>query len=374
MKFTRPTSLFIAILLAALLLAAAAPALAAGPVVRAVLFYSPTCPHCHVVMEEVLPPLVEQYQDQLEIVAIDVTTQQGNQLYMNYLTAFNVPNSRFGVPALVVGDTVLVGSGEIPEQFPGIIETGLASGGIDLPVIPGLAEALAASQAAVDSTAAPESVQISQANGAEVEADPEPAPGTGQAGRDENQPSFIRKFLLDPVGNSIAVVVLVGMLASAAGVGYKFIDGEVGRMRSWPVKPGILVLSLVGLFAAGYLTYVEASQAQAVCGPVGDCNAVQQSKYAVLFGVLPVGLLGVAGYIGILVAWWVQYFGPANLRRTAALALWGMAWFGVIFSIYLTFLEPFVIGATCMWCITSAVVMTLILWLSTPPALETMQA
>lgn len=374
MKFTRPTSLFIAILLAALLLAAAAPALAAGPVVRAVLFYSPTCPHCHVVMEEVLPPLVEQYQDQLEIVAIDVTTQQGNQLYMNYLTAFNVPNSRFGVPALVVGDTVLVGSGEIPEQFPGIIETGLASGGIDLPVIPGLAEALAASQAAVDSTAAPESVQISQANGAEVEADPEPAPGTGQAGRDENQPSFIRKFLLDPVGNSIAVVVLVGMLASAAGVGYKFIDGEVGRMRSWPVKPGILVLSLVGLFAAGYLTYVEASQAQAVCGPVGDCNAVQQSKYAVLFGVLPVGLLGVAGYIGILAAWWVQYFGPANLRRTAALALWGMAWFGVIFSIYLTFLEPFVIGATCMWCITSAVVMTLILWLSTPPALETMQA
>lgn len=374
MKFTRPTSLFIAILLAALLLAAAAPALAAGPVVRAVLFYSPTCPHCHVVMEEVLPPLVEQYQDQLEIVAIDVTTQQGNQLYMNYLTAFNVPNSRFGVPALVVGDTVLVGSGEIPEQFPEIIETGLASGGIDLPVIPGLAEALAASQAAVDSTAAPESVQISQANGAEIEADPEPAPGTGQAGRDENQPSFIRKFLLDPVGNSIAVVVLVGMLASAAGVGYKFIDGEVGRMRSWPVKPGILVLSLVGLFAAGYLTYVEASQAQAVCGPVGDCNAVQQSKYAVLFGVLPVGLLGVAGYIGILVAWWVQYFGPANLRRTAALALWGMAWFGVIFSIYLTFLEPFVIGATCMWCITSAVVMTLILWLSTPPALETMQA
>ncbi len=374
MKFTRPTSLFIAILLAALLLAAAAPALAAGPVVRAVLFYSPTCPHCHVVMEEVLPPLVEQYQDQLEIVAIDVTTQQGNQLYMNYLTAFNVPNSRFGVPALVVGDTVLVGSGEIPEQFPGIIETGLASGGIDLPVIPGLAEALAASQAAVDSTAAPESVQISQANGAEIEADPEPAPGTGQAGRDENQPSFIRKFLLDPVGNSIAVVVLVGMLASAAGVGYKFIDGEVGRMRSWPVKPGILVLSLVGLFAAGYLTYVEASQAQAVCGPVGDCNAVQQSKYAVLFGVLPVGLLGVAGYIGILAAWWVQYFGPANLRRTAALALWGMAWFGVIFSIYLTFLEPFVIGATCMWCITSAVVMTLILWLSTPPALETMQA
>jgi len=35
-----------------------------------------------------------------------------------------------------------------------------------------------------------------------------------------------------------------------------------------------------------------------------------------------------------------------------------MAWFGVLFTIYLTFLEPFVIGATCMWCITSAILMT----------------
>jgi uncharacterized membrane protein len=27
-------------------------------------------------------------------------------------------------------------------------------------------------------------------------------------------------------------------------------------------------------------------------------------------------------------------------------------------SVYLTFLEPFVIGATCAWCLTSAVLMT----------------
>ena len=54
------------------------------------------------------------------------------------------------------------------------------------------------------------------------------------------------------------------------------------------------------------------------------------------------------------------------------LSLWGMAWIGAIFSIYLTFLEPFVIGATCMWCLTSAVVMTLLLWATTPAALQSM--
>ena len=54
--------------------------------------------------------------------------------------------------------------------------------------------------------------------------------------------------------------------------------------------------------------------------------------------------------------------------------VWGMALFGVIFSIYLTFLEPFVIGATCMWCITSAIVITLQFWAATDPLIHDLQA
>ena len=46
------------------------------------------------------------------------------------------------------------------------------------------------------------------------------------------------------------------------------------------------------------------------------------------------------------------------------------AWLGTLFSVYLTFLEPFVIGATCMWCITSALVMMALLWVSARPAVE----
>jgi uncharacterized membrane protein len=41
-----------------------------------------------------------------------------------------------------------------------------------------------------------------------------------------------------------------------------------------------------------------------------------------------------------------------------------------MFSIYLTFLEPFVIGATCIWCLTSAVIITLIMLLSALPGIE----
>jgi len=46
------------------------------PVVRAVLFYSPQCGHCHHVIEEVLPPLVQKYGAQLEMVGVDVSTPE----------------------------------------------------------------------------------------------------------------------------------------------------------------------------------------------------------------------------------------------------------------------------------------------------------
>jgi uncharacterized membrane protein len=64
----------------------------------------------------------------------------------------------------------------------------------------------------------------------------------------------------------------------------------------------------------------------------------------------------------------MQQYGPGSLRKTAALGIWGFCIFGVIFSIYLTFLEPFVIGATCMWCIMSAVFMLMLLLNATPAA------
>lgn len=123
-----------------------------------------------------------------------------------------------------------------------------------------------------------------------------------------------------------------------------------------------------GLAVAGYLTFVESTGTEVICGPSGGCGDVQNSKYAILFGVLPVGVLGLMGYVGILAGWLVWQFGPAALKKWGAMAIWGMCIFGVLFSIYLTFLEPFIIGATCMWCISSAVLMIILLLVSTPAA------
>ena len=174
-------------------------------------------------------------------------------------------------------------------------------------------------------------------------------------------------FFHDPTGNTLALIVLLGMVFSLVGVGYHFLKTTRGDIRKWPewIMP---ILSLIRLAVAGYLSFLALTPVEAVCGPVGDCDAVQQSPYAHLFGVIHVSFLGFIAYLVILTAWLIQHYGPASWKQVGALTVWGMALVGTLFSIYLTFLEPFVIGVTCIWCVTSAIVITLLLWGSTLPA------
>lgn len=125
--------------------------------VRAVLFYSPSCGYCHHVITEVLPPLIEKYGHQLSIVGVDVTQPDGQALFLAALQHFNLERS--GLPFLVVGDTYLIGSIDIPEKFPGLIEQYLSQGGVDWPAIPGLAETLATAQPTESPTVTPAPVE-----------------------------------------------------------------------------------------------------------------------------------------------------------------------------------------------------------------------
>jgi uncharacterized membrane protein len=325
------------------------------------------------VIEEDLPSLFEKYGMQLEIVGVDVSQMEGSALYQAAITHFQIPENRLGVPTLVIDQTVLVGSLEIPEQLPGLIEHYLSQGGVDWPGIPGLDEVLAIStpEQALGHPAAPTGDTSAALSPTETIPATFPTPEPVQAGPGLALPgnrdmSWQEKFALDPAGNTLSVFVLVGMLGSLSWVFLYFARQD----RFFPnVKASwfIPILCLVGLFVAGYLAYVETAQVEAVCGPLGDCNTVQQSGYARLFGILPIGIMGLAGYIMILIAWLGARFGPNGVEHLAALSLLGMGFAGTLFSVYLTFLEPFVIGATCAWCLTSAVVMTVLMLLSLEP-------
>ncbi len=138
-------------------------------------------------------------------------------------------------------------------------------------------------------------------------------------------------------------------------------------VKDW-FKWSIPLLAIGGLAVSGYFIFIKLTDSAVMCGPSQGCDEVQNSRYATLFGVFSMGEFGFAGNLAILVGWLVQQYGAASLKKTGALMVWGFCIFGVLFSIYLTFLEPFVIGATCMWCIMSAVFMMMLLLISTPAA------
>lgn len=333
------------------------------PIVRFVLLFSPNCSHCTYVREEIFPPLFEQYGDQLQIAYIDTTTAE-EALFKALVLYYELPPEKQGVPLLIIGETVLIGSYEIPEYLPGLIEEGILSGGIDWPSFPILEKYLPTPVPTVEITQTPLADNPSPmpaATETELPLDtitptitaPTPTPAGSRV---------IDTLRRDLVGNTVSVVVLLGMLIILVGAGF-----QIGRpapdRKSWP-EWVIPVLSVLGLVVAGYLSFIEVTDTRAVCGPVGDCNTVQQSPYATLFGFLPVGILGLLGYGAILGLWMVQFW-VDSLKGISRLGLWIISLIGLLFSIYLTFLEPFVIGATCAWCLSSAVIMTGIFWSST---------
>lgn len=355
-------------------------------VVYAVLFYSPTCPHCHHLIDNDLPPIEAEFGENLVVWQLDVSTVGGGNIAGAVYRHFNIPRSDWVVPMMVIGDEILIGGSEIPGRAPGIIRQGLQNGGIALPDIPELQSAFAELE-----------IQMAESPGATM-----------------SEAGLVERLSADPA-NMIALVVFIALILSLIAVVYL---GENNRFNTLPapilpmisgigiggailiaislfarstgdllalsMSGGALLLLLIaggalltrrpftwvlipllvaGLLDAGYLAYVEMTSSTATCGLIGNCNAVQQSDYAVLFGVLPIGVLGIFGYITML---WVVISYHRNQQPATLALLMLLGLFGTAFSAYLTFLEPFVIGATCAWCLLSAIIMLAALWIMAP--------
>jgi uncharacterized membrane protein len=141
------------------------------------------------------------------------------------------------------------------------------------------------------------------------------------------------------------------------------------------------VLALVGLFVAIYLALYETGLSGSLVCPNTGCEEVNQSAYVTMF-VIPIGVLGVIGYsliLAVTLGWTTrrQLVSDRNPRAPAwaqrvpwaydvlsripvGLVLVGLSAFGFLFSLFLTYLELFVILAICTWCMISAGLMTAI--------------
>jgi uncharacterized membrane protein len=295
------------------------------PVVQVILFWEQECPKCEQLLEGFLPAFQLAHGEQFSIEMIEVVSVDDINRLFQIGAAYGLSKNQVGVPLMIVGDYALVGATQIPAELPALVEAYLASGG----VLTRLREL--------------------------------PQEGVAIAEEVKDDGMWLAWLTM--------AVMAAGLLLAGWQI-WRAFDGEaVFRLPPWTgwLTPVLVVL---GIGVAVYLTFIETTKVQAICGPVGDCNAVQNSKYAMLFGLIPVGVLGLLGYLGILAFWFAQRLRMGILAEYAPVIILGLTVFGTAFSVYLTYLEIFVIDAVCIWCISSAWIMTGLMVLSLPAAVS----
>lgn len=120
----------------------------------------------------------------------------------------------------------------------------------------------------------------------------------------------------------------------------------------------ILVLSFIGVFDAVYLTAYHYKTLRLPCTLTQGCDTVLQSSYAKVFGV-PVALFGVLYYAVVFVLI-IVFMRMREWQERAASYLVYITFAGFLFSLYLTYLQFFVIRSFCQYCLLSGLLTTLL--------------
>ena len=120
------------------------------------------------------------------------------------------------------------------------------------------------------------------------------------------------------------------------------------------LRMGAAVAALAGLFVSAYLWLYKLGAIGTISCGTGGCETVQLSPQSRFMGV-EVAAIGVVGYL-VLLGLTLASLQPrwsGNVRLVQLIAL--LAGGAVLFTLYLKYLELFVIHAICRWCVASAV-------------------
>jgi len=134
-----------------------------------------------------------------------------------------------------------------------------------------------------------------------------------------------------------------------------------GNWRWWLMT----LLVLAGIGVSGYLAWAHIMNQQIMCGQSQGCEVVDQSKYSeLIIGNIPVSVMGLLSYLAMFLVLILRGRVLREWDSHFPLAVFGISLSGMLFSWYLTYMELFVILGVCKWCVTSAIILTLIFLLS----------
>ena len=115
-----------------------------------------------------------------------------------------------------------------------------------------------------------------------------------------------------------------------------------------------LIAAALGGFALAFFIFISKRKAKPIACPMdGHCDDVVRSEFSKFFGV-PVDILGMLYYAVAATAYSVFYFYSGLAVPLAVFAMFGLASFSFLFSLYLTFIQAFSLKQWCVWCLASA--------------------
>lgn len=117
-----------------------------------------------------------------------------------------------------------------------------------------------------------------------------------------------------------------------------------------------LILAAIGFIDASYLTVSHLTGSAVNCSISGGCDTVLGSEYSEIFGI-PLSFLGLGYYATIF---FITLYCLDSTSRKALSFLTLLPLGGFAFSLYLVYLQIFVIEAICQYCMVSAINSTIL--------------
>jgi uncharacterized membrane protein len=145
----------------------------------------------------------------------------------------------------------------------------------------------------------------------------------------------------------------------------------VAAAKNW-LRVATLIFVIIGIGISGYLSYVKlaerlnlpGAEMQCIGGDFFNCDVVQSSSYADLFGI-PIAWLGLGTYL-LIGAFILLENRTPFLRDYGMLINFAIVVFAFLFSVYLVYLQVFVLEALCQWCLMHELNMTILFILFIP--------